>query len=425
MKKVLVFFMVLFCTFVGSSWAGGINAEYEVSGDYRGRYQYQYDLDFNSDAKDNGGLIYSRVRVGLKTVLKNPDDEKLLTIFLQGLDARSGGHNLKAKKNQRDSLDLSEGYLYLHEFLSPDMGLKVGRQTMKYGKCRLLATPAWNNKVRCFDGGVFKYKTEDFLADLIYVRAVNFDDNNLNESSADEELFGFYGTWKMSEGKTGLDGYFLTLEDQLTATEKTRHTVGMRLAGELCPDVCYDVELPVQFGEEGSKDIWAYAFHADISKQWPEQALKPRVSVAYNMASGDDSSGDDENNTFLPLYGTAHVPFGLIDLFRWQNMREIELKTELFLNKKLTLIPQTNFFWLDNTNDYWYNSSGGKVRSSLPKGDVDSYVGQELSMVVKYKCNKSIKLEAGYAHFFSGGYIEDTGASDDADFCYTQFCYSF
>ena len=95
---------------------------------------------------------------------------------------------------------------------------------------------------------------------------------------------------------------------------------------------------------------------------------------------------------------------------------------ELTLNpcKKLKIIPATNFFWLESNKDSWYDSSGKKLRTDTT-GNADFYVGQEASLLVKYDLNDNLKLEMGYAHFFSGPYVKDTGSNDDADWVYFQF----
>ena len=78
-----------------------------------------------------------------------------------------------------------------------------------------------------------------------------------------------------------------------------------------------------------------------------------------------------------------------------------------------------NFFWLQSRFDSWYNSSGTALRSQT-SGERGGFVGDELSLRVYYDFTRNIKWESGWAHFFTGGYVKDSGANDDADWFYTQ-----
>ena len=54
-------------------------------------------------------------------------------------------------------------------------------------------------------------------------------------------------------------------------------------------------------------------------------------------------------------------------------------------------------------------------------GDRGYFVGTEVSLRLFYDFNKNLKLESGYAHFFPGGYVKDSGADDDVNWLYSQF----
>ncbi len=50
----------------------------------------------------------------------------------------------------------------------------------------------------------------------------------------------------------------------------------------------------------------------------------------------------------------------------------------------------------------------------------DSFGGQELDFIVRWKPTSWLNLDSGCAHFFTGSYLRDTGPADDADFGYVQ-----
>ena len=76
-------------------------------------------------------------------------------------------------------------------------------------------------------------------------------------------------------------------------------------------------------------------------------------------------------------------------------------------------------FWLADTGDAWYRANGTTAVRAITPG-ADSYAGSEVDLTLTYKVNKNLSFMAGYSHFFAGGYLDDTGAGDDADFAYVQ-----
>ena len=146
--------------------------------------------------------------------------------------------------------------------------------------------------------------------------------------------------------------------------------------------------------------------------------------VAYDEASGDQDPNDSSNNSFPPIYQSTHEPYGLLDFFRWQNVRNPELSTTFSPNDKFKFTPQADLLWLQSKFDFWSNSSGTAMRSKT-SGDRRYFVGTELSLRTYYDLNKCIKLESGYAHFFPGGYVQDSGSDDDVDWFYSQVAFKF
>jgi hypothetical protein len=385
----------------------------------RFRYEYRHDFDFNKSSKDNGSLLFNRVIVNAKATLSDGQGKNKIGIFIEGLDAQVGGYQLKPVKNQKDSFDLHQAYLDFYNILDSALDFRIGRQEIKYGAGRLIAAPSWSNRIRSFDAAVLHYHPSELYADIFFGADVKYDDNNFNYIQHKEKIMGIYGGYQKSKDSPKFEFYFLPQRISNTTTKSTRYTAGARLQGEAPGKILYDIELPYQFGKTNQKSIKAYAFHADLSRAFQEVLWEPRLALEYNQASGDKDPNDSVNNTFVPLYQTTHEPYGIMDFFRWENMREISLNVNLSVTNKLKLIPQMNFFWLMSTNDSWYDSTGSALRTDN-SGLRSHYVGQEVSLRASYEVNRNIKLESGYAHFFTGGYVKDSGANDDADWVYAQ-----
>ena len=77
--------------------------------------------------------------------------------------------------------------------------------------------------------------------------------------------------------------------------------------------------------------------------------------------------------------------------------------------------------------------AGGAAGSGKGYGlnpSYDSFLGSELDLVATYKIKPWAVAQAGYAHFFTGGYIDQSLSgpafgSKDADYVYLQTTFNF
>ncbi|MDD4869885.1 MAG: porin [Kiritimatiellae bacterium] len=396
------------------SWADKIKFSVED----RVRYEYKYDFDFDNNKDDHGDLLFNRLRLNCKI-----DFNEKNTFFVEGLDGRVYAHDI-TKPTQTDQFDLHQVYLNFQDLMSLPFDVKVGRQEMKYGKGRLIAAPTWANKITAFDGGILRFKKAGFYSDLFYGQYVPYEEAKFNHSSDDVSIKGIYCGYQESKDTAQYEAYYINNINVAGSNDVKRNTFGARMLVPLFMGLVSDLEGGYQFGDEGPKDVSAYALHADVSRVFADIVWKPKLTVEYNYASGDEDSTDGKINTFVPIYQTTHDPYGVMDFFRWQNMQELGCLLTLEPQKKLKVIQETHCFFLAETSDYWYASSGSKVKSTI-NSSAGSYTGTEISLVAKYDLAEYLKLEGGYAHFFTGSYLNDVGTDDDADWVYAQVVVKF
>lgn len=377
------------------------------------RSEYREDFDFNESKKDNGELIFQRLRVNSQAALGDKYE-----LFVEGLDLRVGDFHIK-KTDQADDFDLHQAYFRMNNIAGTPLDIKLGRQELKYGAGRLIWAATWSNRINHFDEAVLHYKANGLYADLFSGLRVGYDNHNFNRPNTHEMLNGLYAGYQKDKGQPLFEAYFLSNLDAESLNNLERLTTGIRAQATLPEKIVCELEVPYQFGHAAGQDVSAYALHFDASRSF-DIPWNPKLNLTYNLATGDKKPGDNRTNTFVPLYQSTHDPYGVMDFFRWQNMQEGAIEATLNPYKKLKIVSATNFFWLESNKDSWYDSSGKKLRTDTT-GNADSYVGQEASMIVRYDLNNNIKLEAGYAHFFSGPYVKDTGPNDDADWVYFQF----
>ncbi len=148
-------------------------------------------------------------------------------------------------------------------------------------------------------------------------------------------------------------------------------------------------------------------------------------AVAYNFATGDDDPLDRDHRTFDNLFPLNHAFYGYMDLFALQNLHNVEVAVTAKPSSAIRGRVAYHVFWLHQENsDSWYDASARSLRTAAT--NVDSHVGSELDVTVQISFSGGrIGLLAGYAHFFPGGYVDDTGSSSDADFAFVELIFLF
>ncbi len=159
-----------------------------------------------------------------------------------------------------------------------------------------------------------------------------------------------------------------------------RYTAGTRGEGKvLCTDLGYGYEFAYQFGNISniiSEDIRAYAWHVDLNYTFAQLILQPTFKIEYNFASGDNNSNDGCSHTFIPLFSVTHDKEGLIDFFRWENMKVIGAVMNFVpIKDRVTCSLEYHKLNLDKTQDAWYDSGGSIIRKASLSKPRHTYIG--------------------------------------------------
>ena len=136
-----------------------------------------------------------------------------------------------------------------------------------------------------------------------------------------------------------------------------------------------------------------------------------------NYASGTRNLNSRSWNTFDQLYPSSHDQLGLADQVGWRNVKQVRTGVEEFLNRHWKLRQTYENFWLNSAYDGLYGSSGGLVTRSA-SGTAGKHVGQEIDFWAEFTWNKSIKGGCGYAHFFTGEFLNRTTPGRDYNYPY-------
>ncbi len=411
-------------------------------------------FDFNDAVRtiNDDNWLLQRARIGVKV-----KPSSWLTFYAQAQDSRevlsdrADFPGLLGAEGD-DSFDLRQAYIELADYTKSPWGLKLGRQILSYGDERIVGAFDWNNIGRTFDAAKLTYKSgaltvDAFAASVVVPRrsGMNMSDfYNGNETRREQIFSGIYAS-TTALGPQTTDFYALHLHEEQLVTSTNFITLGTRIKskpGTFAPASAsdgkgvvtapkpvgfdYDFEGAYQTGEVKGLDLTAFALHGGIGYTF-DTACMPRLGVAFNYGSGDGDPSDGDVETFQNLFPTNHKFYGQMDVFSWQNMKDLEVSFKCAPTKKLTAKAEFHAFWLADTNDSWYRANGiATVRPLTPVARAASdFVGYEVDATLTYTVSKNLSFEGGYSHFFAGDYLSDTGASDDADFVYLQTSITF
>ena len=409
-------------------------------------------VDFNAaspTAHNNYSLFRTQVWVGYAPT-------EWIRGFVEAQDSSQNGWEGDPNPQANNALGFYQYYAVLGNLKEFPLTFQAGRQELSYGEERLIGSFIWDNIGRVFDAARLHYVQDKFWVDAFAGSLVLPVNRGTDIVNWDEVFWGIYGHSKGIIPKGIAEFYFLGNN----ANNNSPNHVGTVQRGNSPRDIYtigthlksapggihgwdYDVEVDGQFGQyqypkgtpvvvNGQKlDHLAYAVHLEGGYSFTNAWARPRVGLFYNQASGDHNPGDDRHTTFVNLYPTNHKFYGFMDFLSWQNLRQVAVTTTWYPVGKLRATLNFYVDWLLTTEDFSYNVGQGARTTGgygLNPGN-QAHFGQELDLILNYPVLKWMNVEAGYGHFFTGQYVqeslENTGGAHDANWYYLQLIGSF
>jgi hypothetical protein len=358
----------------------------------------------------------------------------------------------KRTKNgpESDTIDLHQAYFTIGNHKEFPLSLKAGRQELSYGEERLVGAFGWNNIGRSFDAAKVRWQNNLFGADFFSGFPVVPEDGQFDEPNKHDWFSGVYVNITKVP-KTLLDLYFFSRNVDREAinaepspqfgqpTARDIYTAGGRLKnkpGEL-GNWDYSLEGAYQFGDFATSGTTtrltqdAFMFVAQGGYTFADFWATPRLGIEYDYSSGDDNSTDGTHGTFDNLFPTNHKFYGYMDFVSLQNIQDVRGELTLKPTSRLSVALEGHGFWLANTHDSFYNVSGAPRATGgygIQPGN-SSFVGTEIDVIAGYALTRNAHVEAGYGHFFTGDYVNQSlagvGGSRDADYVYVQTSINF
>jgi hypothetical protein len=386
-----------------------------IGGQYRLRYEYLRDFDFDDDAGASNDFFGQRVRVDLRL-----DLNARLAAFAQIQDVRNWGEESSTIDDSADGLDLHQGWLEVRDVPGIGGAARLGRQDLSLGAERLIGGLDWANQGRSFDGIVQRWD----LADEQVVRAFFLVLRELiNATNDDAYLFGSYATFHPVADAT-LDAYAIFLHDDGAVGPGMSHnrvTLGARWL-QRCGGLEVESEAATQVGEKDGADIpigETFAAHLHGTYRLGG-ACAPWLRADVDVASGDRASTAD-NERFDNLFPTAHAHWGIMDLAFWSNMLHAQAEVGFEPCARTRCSAAWHGFRTLAAGDA-FGGPNGVVSPGGP--GISRTMGQEIDLLVAHDLGfERIKssISGGYGVFLPGAGVQDARGTDDiAHFVYVM-----
>ena len=354
-----------------------------------------------------------------------------LTVGAELVDSRGYGvgRNTQLDNTDINALELPQAYfkLQVRDRAGPfgKVALQGGRFLLNQGSGRLVATDEYRNTVTGFTGLRLDLqpdaKTDVTLFYVLPQERLPSGEADIRHNVVrfDRESFGqvFFGadvrrTGMMGAGQLELAYYRLAEHDSpgRATADRRLHTIDARFSREAKDGVYdFDIEGAYQLGRASdttmeravSNDVAAGFFHAAAGYSFGG-ALKPRIGVVYDYASGNGRNGT--YHRFDTLFGSRRDDFGPSGSYAALARENISAPGIRFEAK-----PGTRFEALADYRGVWLASRYDRFYNVIDRsGNSGRFSGHQVEGRLRYwLVPEHLRLESNFALLFKGHFLKN------------------
>ena len=134
--------------------------------------------------------------------------------------------------------------------------------------------------------------------------------------------------------------------------------------------------------------------------------FKPRLGLNAGAYSGNHNRSGGSLGTFNGLYEKSTY-FTYAALFGRRNLMDLQPSVELNLPGKITVTPNTAFFWRQSTEDGLYSAGSGPVSITGRKSSA-RFIGSQVAVQLKWSVDRHTTVFGEYLHFFPGDFLRQS-----------------
>jgi hypothetical protein len=389
----------------------------------RFRYEGYHNSGFKPKSNDSYILLRSRLQLNIQP-------STWFKVVAQLQDARPFMQKPPWGPPNLNAWDLKLAYA---EFGDPEkhwISVRVGRQLINYNNT-IIANSEWRNQGRSYDAAVAnlhysRYRLGLFAGSVVVPLA-----EGISHHLEGSNIYGAYGGIDNLLPNSVLEPFLLwrvqpSVAIETTAKVKTgkqsEWAPGFRFKGTALKNFEYSTEFVFERGSDGPNNIDAWATTYGLAYRFDSPWGKPRVFYQFDYASGDKNPSDGVHGTFDTMYPTAHDRFGITDQFGWQNIVAERAGITIEPRRRWSVTAQWLDFWLAQSKDSLYNSSGSSIVRDTAGTD-GTHVGQEGDIYTWYELNRHVNVGVGVGHIWGGEFLQK--ATKDPNYNYPYFAINF
>ena len=283
------------------------------------------------------------------------------------------------------------------------LSLQAGRFTLDLGSRRLVAADDYRNTTNGYTGVRADLRLANRTSATVFytlpqqrrpedpegLRSNRFE---LDREDGSQRLYGGYVSRPLPGGAGLAEAGYVRFRETDRRDRPTRdrdlHSVSARVIAEPKPGrIDYEVELIRQTGQVRASlqenapvlDVSAWFVHADAGYGF-QHAWRPRLSVEYDRATGDDPGG--RYTRFDTLFGMRRAdlaPAGIYAALGRTNLETLGLRLEAAPSRRLDVFATGRALWADSARDS-FSTTG--VRD--PSGASGRFAGYQFEGRARY-----------------------------------------
>ncbi len=332
----------------------------------------------------------------------------------------------------QNTWDLRQVYVQLGNAREGWWDVTAGRQILSFGEERLIGPSDWLNMGRTFDAVRVDLHQPWWMLSVFASSVIVARDGVIDHHLQGNNFHGIYGSSKHLVPRATVEPYVLwrlapgtvRLSENAGLGALNEVTAGVHWKGKLPAGFEYSTEMAKQVGSLGSYSIHSWAGHWLIGKTFEGAPVQPRIFAESNYASGTKNLLTRGWSTFDQLYPSSHDKLGFADQVGWRNIVQVRTGVEEKIAKKWTLRQTYENFWLASTEDGLYGTNGS-LAVRAPANSAGRHVGQEMDFDFVYHCNQAVIAGFGYAHLFTGDFLNKTTPGRDFQYPYGYLAFRF
>lgn len=323
----------------------------------------------------------------------------------------------KANKSPVDSnrLDLEQAFVAYSGSLGPGtFKARIGRQQFAFDLQRFVAVRDGPNVRQSFDALWGDYEIGKWRLIAYYTQPVaNRDERPFDDKSSPGNRFYGVRVERQVLGTNELSAYWSRFTNDeasfLAGAGRERRDVwDVRFAGKKGA-ADWDVEVMGQTGHVGARRIEAWGAGSRMGYTFGALALKPRIGLQLDMASGDHDRADNTIGTFNPLFPNGAY-LNLAGYTGYANFVHLKPSVTILPTSRLTLMGAVAAEWRATTSDAIYTQPNVPVPNTQGRGSSWTGTYQQLRADWRATANLTGAIEA--VHFVAGDTVRTAGGDD-------------